>query len=119
MKCYLAAVGAGARAGTAAIAAASVAAATNQQDGDDNPPAAVSTEETVIIAHTETSCEVVDRQASVSFHSMHKGGIGVQESRAVFTRDEAVADSAEVNTPSFKSLSRSVSLLPEYAASSV
>lgn len=81
MKRCLAAAGAGTRAGTTAAAsaviAASVAAAANQQDGNDNPPAAVSTEETVIIAHTETSCEVVDRQTSVSFHSMRKGGIGV------------------------------------------
>lgn len=98
---------------TAAAVAASIAAAANQQNGNDDPPTAVSTEETVIIAHTETSCEVVDRQTSVSFHSMHKEKIGVQESRGVFTSAEAAVDSAAVKTPSSNSLLRSVSLLPE------
>lgn len=129
MKGCLAAVGAGTRAGAAAsasiaasiaasasvaasIAASVAAAAENQQDGNDNPTA-VSTEETIVIAHTETSCEVVDRQTSVSFHSMRGWKIGVQESRAVFTSAEAATDSASVNTPCFINRSRSVSLLPE------
>lgn len=139
MKDRLAATGAGARAGASAVvvaatsavvvaatpavvvaatsaavapAASVAAAAANHNDGDDNPTAAA-TEETIVIAHTETSCEVVDRQTSVSFHSMRRRKIGVQESRAVFTSPEAAEDSAAVKMPYFISRLCSVSLRSE------
>ena len=64
-------IGAGLAAGTVGIAAAPVAAASiaaaaavttaeEQQENDDNDPAAVAAKDTVVIAHSRTSNEIVD-----------------------------------------------------------